>query len=109
MLVENVKYFMANYDFDMVYEWISNADWMVVLMNPYILVPVIILVGMLMHPKTTGIAQMAVMVIPAVGFLFVTFVILSNDSISNFGPFIMAGISFFGIVGYLIWSQLLNN
>ena len=109
MLKENFTYFIDNYDFDMLVEWISNADWGVVLMNPYVLVPIVIIVGMMLHPKTTAIGQGALIVIPAIGFLFVTFVILRNDIISNIGPFLMAGVCFFGIVGTLIYTQLLKN
>lgn len=109
MLKENFSYFIDNYDFEMLTEWLSNADWVVVFTNPYVLVPIVIVVGMMMFPKTTAIGQSALIVIPAVGFLFVTFVILSNDEISNIGPFIMAGTSFFMIVGTLIYTQLLKG
>jgi len=109
MLKENFKYFIDNYDFDMLFEWINNADWLVVLMNPYVLVPLVIVIAMMMHPKTTNMGQSALIIIPAIGYLFVTFVILKNDIISNIGPFIMAGVAFFGIVGTLVYTQLLKD
>ncbi|HEB71183.1 MAG TPA: hypothetical protein ENI77_01000 [Nitrospirae bacterium] len=109
MLKENFKYFIDNYDFDMLFEWVNNADWLVVLMNPYVLAPLVLIIAMMMHPKTTAIGQNALIIIPAVGYLFVTFVILKNDIISSIGPFIMAGIAFFGIVGTLIYTQLLKD
>ncbi|VAX17105.1 hypothetical protein MNBD_NITROSPINAE03-2023 [hydrothermal vent metagenome] len=109
MLKENFKYFIDNYDFDMLFEWINNADWLVVLMNPYVLVPIIIVLGLMFYPKTSAFGQNALIIIPAIGYLFVTFVILKNDIISSIGPFIMAGVAFFGIVGTLIYTQLLKD
>lgn len=109
MLKENIEYFIANYDFEMLMDWFSNVDPVSVILNPYVLVPLIIIVGMVLHPKTSAIGQNLVFAIPAIGFLFVTFVILRNDVISSIGPFIMAGISFFGIIGFLVYTQLLKG
>lgn len=109
MLKENLEYFIDNYDFDMLVEWISNADWVVVFTNPYVLAPIIILVALMLHPQTTAFGQSAMIAIPAIGYLFVTFVILKNDIISNIGPFVMAGFAFFGIVGTLLYTQLLKD
>lgn len=109
MLKENFKYFIDNYDFDMLYEWIANADWVVVFTNPYVLVPLLIVVGMMFYPKTSAFGQTLLIVIPCIGYLFVTFVVLKNDIISNIGPFVMAGFAFFGIVGTLLYTQLLKD
>ncbi len=109
MLKENVEYFIANYDFEMLMNWFTNVDPVAVILNPYVLVPLIIIVGMIMHPKTTTIGQNLVSAIPAIGYLFVTFVILKNDVISSIGPFIMAGVAFFGIIGFLVYTQLLKG
>ncbi len=110
-MVENIKYFINNYDFDMLMAWISKAseDPLGVMLNPWILIPVVIVVGMMAHPKTTELAQWLVSYVPAVGYLFVTGVVLSNDVISNIGPFVMAMAAFFMIIGWLIYTQLLNN
>ncbi len=111
MLVGNLKYFFNNGDFDMVMRWVNHAvsDPVSAVMNPFILVPLLISVGLMFSPKTTGMAQQMILYIPTLVFLGTTFVVLRNDSISDTGPFSMALVSFFIIIGWLIWTQLLSD
>ncbi|VAX19678.1 hypothetical protein MNBD_NITROSPINAE01-1588 [hydrothermal vent metagenome] len=109
MLQENLKYFYDNYDFDMLEAWFSVADPVAIALNPFVFVPVIIVFAMFYSNKTIDLAQRLIVYVPALGYLFVTFVILKNDIISGTGPFIMSMIAFFMIVGWLLWTKLLKS
>jgi len=108
MLVENIKQFINTADFDTVFYWISNAD-LYTLLNPYILIPIFIIFALIAYPKTSHLGQQLILYVPAGVYLFVTVIVLKNDSISEIGPFIMAMILFFMIIGWLIWTRLLND
>jgi len=109
MIVSNLKYFIDNCDFEMFSTWLANVDPLALLLNPFVLVPLIIIFGLIAYPKTTYIGQKLVLYVPGVTYLFVTGVILKNDAINNTGPFVMAMIAFFGVAGWLIWTQFLEN
>ena len=109
MLAEKFKHFINTYDFDTFFNWLTNVDPVALLMNPYVFVPILIILALIAHPKTSYLGQKLVIYVPVSIYLFVTFVILRNDSISNTGPFIMAMAAFFMIVGWLIWTKLLND
>ncbi len=109
MLIEKLKYFINNYDFEMLMEWLSAANPVDVLMSPYVFIPIIILLALLISPKTTEVGQKLVMYLPAVGYLFVTGVVLKNDVISNTGPFLMGIVAFFIICGWLIYTNFLSS
>jgi len=106
---EDIKYFIDNGDFEMLMNWFNAADPVEVLTNPFVLIPLVAIIGMVIYPTTSAIGQKLLLYVPAAGFLFVTGVVLSNDVISNTGPFLMALVSFFMIVGWLIWTQLLSR
>ena len=109
MLIGNLKYFINNCDFEMLSEWLAIAKPAEVLLNPYVLIPIIVVLGLLISPKTTELGQKLIMYIPAVGYLFVTGVVLRNDVVSNTGPFIMGIIAFFIITGWLIYTNFIAS
>ena len=77
-MIYNVKYFIENCDFDMLWDWLENADPVTVLLNPYVLVTIIALVGLISYHRTSYLGQQLVLYVPAVGYLFVTVVILRD-------------------------------
>ncbi len=109
MLIENIKYFYANCDFDLLMNWLERADPVEVLLNPFVLGPLLIVIGLTAYSRTSELGQKLIIYIPTTGYLFVTFVILKNDNISSPGPFILAITSFFIIFGWLIWTRLLKS
>lgn len=108
-MVEKIKHFINTYDFDMLFNWLNTLDPITLLFNPYFIVPVVIILALVAYPKTSYLGQQLVLYVPAGLYIFVTVVILRNDSITEIGPFIMAMAAFFMIVGWLIWTKLLKD
>lgn len=108
-MVEQLKAFIDTYTFDMLMKWLMTVNIAELLLNPFVLVPIVVLIGMMSYSKTAYMGQQLVVYVPALLYLFVTFVILRNDSISNTGPFVMAMGAFFLIIGWFIWTRLLGD
>lgn len=106
---EQLKTFVETFNFTMLMNWATNVSVGELLLNPFVLVPLVILIGLMNYPKTAYLGQQLLLYVPAAGYLFVTFVILRNDSITNTGPFILAMGAFFLIVGWFIWTRLLGD
>jgi len=106
---DSFQLFLDTFTFDKLMMFLSNASIGDIALNPFVLIPLLIIIGLISYPKTTYIGQNLLMYIPAIGFLFITGVILKNDSITNTGPFIMAMVSFFMIIGWFIWTKLLGD
>jgi len=109
MFIENIKQFIATGDFDTVMEFLRTADPAEVIMMPPVLIPLVLTIGMMFHPKTVYFGQKIMMWFPALLWLSVSAVVLKNDDISNTGPFLLGLVSFFIVVGYLIYSQLMAS
>ncbi len=108
-MIEQVKSFIDSYNFDMLMNWLNRADIGEVLLNPFVLVPIVLVIGLMSYSKTAYLGQQLLTYVPAILYLFVTFVILRNDSISNTGPFVMAMGAFFLIIGWFVWTRLLGD
>jgi hypothetical protein len=93
----------------MLMNWLSNASIGETLLNPFVLVPLVALIGLMSYSKTAYLGQQLFLYVPAALYLFGTFVILRNDSISNAGPFILAMGAFFLIIGWFVWTRLLQD
>lgn len=109
MLWSHIKYFMDNCDFDMLITWLTTVDPVTVILNPYVLIPIIVIVGLTFYPATSEFGQNLVIYSPIGIYLFVTAVILKNDVISSIGPFLMGMTAFFMIAGLIIWHQFLKS
>jgi hypothetical protein len=108
-MVEQLKGFINTFTFDMLMNWFSNASLGETLLNPFVLGPIVIIIGLMSYSKTAYLGQQLVTYVPATLYLFVTFVILRNDVISNTGPFLMAMGAFFMIIGWFVWTRLLGD
>ncbi len=108
-MIENVKYFWNNYDFDMLVHWLTNVDPVALLLNPVVFIPLVIIFGLMANQKTAYIGQMLVTYGPSIGFLFVTATVVRNGAITESGPFAMAMTSFFMVVIWFIWTKLLQS
>ena len=108
-MIEQVKSFINTYNFDMLMNWLTRVDIGELLLNPFVLVPIVIVIGLMSYSKTTYLGQQLLTYVPAILYLFLTFVILRNDSISNTGPFVMAMGAFFLIIGWFVWTRLLQD
>jgi len=109
MFTQNIRNFIETGDFDTIMEFYRSTDISELIAMPAVFVPLILIVGLLAHPKTTYLGQKLMIWIPCLVWVGTTVVILKNDVISNTGPFIMGLVSFFIIIGYLIYSQLMAN
>ncbi|MGK7346749.1 MAG: hypothetical protein ACNS63_13165 [Candidatus Nitrospinota bacterium M3_3B_026] len=109
MLVAKLKSFINTFTFEDLMYWIENVSPLDLLTSPWVIVPVVLIIGLIAYPHTSYFGQQLVLYLPAAIYLFITFVILKNGSISDLGPFIMAMIAFFIIVGWLIWTRLLKD
>lgn len=108
-MIEQVKSFIDTFTFDMLMNWISHASVGETLLNPFVLVPIVVVIGLMSYSKTAYLGQQLLTYVPAILYLCVTFVILRNDSISNTGPFVMAMGAFFLIIGWFVWTRLLQD
>lgn len=108
-MVEQIKDFIHTFTFDMLVNWLTHASVGETLLNPFVFGPVVVIIGLMSYSKTAYLGQQLLLYIPGILYLFVTFVILSNDVISNAGPFLMAMGAFFIIVGWFIWTRLLGD
>ncbi|MBI5814823.1 MAG: hypothetical protein HZB29_04350 [Nitrospinae bacterium] len=106
---EDIQYFIDHVTFDRLMTWITTMSIGDLILNPFVLVPVLVIVGLISYPKTTGLGQMLMMYVPAILYLGLTAAVLRNDSITNTGPFIMAILAFFMIVGWFVWTKLLGD
>ncbi|MDH5638642.1 MAG: hypothetical protein OEZ04_09130 [Nitrospinota bacterium] len=109
MYTENIKQFIETGNFSTVREFLNTADPVEVLMMPPVFLVIVITIGLMFHPKTTHMGQKLLVWIPALLWLGVTGVVLKNDSISNIGPFILGIVSFFIVIGYMVYSQLMAS
>ncbi|MBF0169468.1 MAG: hypothetical protein HQK87_00020 [Nitrospinae bacterium] len=109
--MDQLKYFWNTYDFDRVMSWIGTAlrDPLGTLMNPWILAPIVIIIGLFVNQKTAGLGQKLIIGVPAIGYLFITLTVLHNDSISQPGPFMMGLGAMLIIVGWFIWDRLMKG
>lgn len=108
-MIDQIKSFIDTFTFDMLMNWLTNASVGETLLNPFVLVPLVILIGLMSYSKTAYLGQQLLLYVPAALYLFVTFVILRNDSITNTGPFILSMGAFFLIIGWFIWTRLLGD
>lgn len=108
-MIEQLKVFVNTFNFDMLMNWLNNASVAETLLNPFVLGPIVIIIGLMSYSKTAYLGQQLVVYLPAMIYLFLTFVILRNDVISNTGPFIMAMGAFFLIIGWFVWTRLLGD
>ena len=108
-MLEDVMAFYENYDFDMVLDWLMNTDLVPVVSQPVIAGPLVLVVVMLLIPKTSAIAQGIIVYVPVAGFFFVSATVLHNDEITNVGPFILALSCFFIVVGWFIYTKMLKS
>jgi hypothetical protein len=109
MFIENLKQFIERTDFDVLWAWLQNFNPAEVITMPAVFIPLAILIGILAHPQTSYLGTRVLLWVPPLVWIFVTVVVLKNDLISNVGPFILALVSFFIIIGYIVYSQLLAN
>ena len=106
---EQLRDFVETFNFSMLTSWVSHASIGETLLNPFVFVPVVVIIGLISYSKTSYLGQQLLVYVPATLYLAVTFVILRNDSISNVGPFIMAMGAFFLIIGWFVWTRLLQD
>ncbi|MDH5509873.1 MAG: hypothetical protein OEZ32_05895 [Nitrospinota bacterium] len=109
MYTDIIKDFIENGDFSTVMDFLKTADPVEVIMMPPVFLAIAITIGLMFHPKTTYLGKQLLVWIPALLWLGVTAVVLKNDSISQIGPFILGIVSFFMIIGYMIYSQLMAS
>jgi len=109
MFADNLKDFWEHGDFSYVMAFIQKLDPAELIVQPHIFIPLAILIGLLAHPATSYLGQKMLMWMIPLTWIGVTIVVLRNDIISNIGPFILALVSFFIIVFYIIYSQLMAN
>jgi hypothetical protein len=109
--MDALKSFWNTTDFNAVMKWIGHAsrDPAGTFMNPLVFGPIVLIFALLAYPKTSGLGQKLVVGVPMVGFIVLTVAVLRNDSISHPGPFMMALLSTFMIVGWYIYTKLLRS
>ena len=108
-MVEQFKNFINTCNFDTLINWFNRASIADTLLNPFVLAPILLVIGLLSYHKTVYLGQQLLTYVPATLYLFLTFVVLRNDSISNIGPFIMGMGAFFLIIGWFVWTRLLSD
>ncbi len=100
--------FWNTFDFNALMVFFNAGQYMQLLMNPLVLGGIALLLVLIALPKTREVAT------SAAGYLLVGLVygvggvVLKNSVISQPGPFIIFVILFFGAIGYVIWTKLLN-
>ncbi|MBF0293394.1 MAG: hypothetical protein HQK86_14690 [Nitrospinae bacterium] len=108
-MVEQLKGFVNTFNFDMLMNWLNHVSVAELLLNPFVLGPIVVIIGLMSYSKTAYLGQQIVVYLPAILYLSLTMVILRNDVISNTGPFIMAMGAFFLIIGWFVWTRLLGD
>jgi len=109
MFADNLRDFWEHGDFDYVMNVIHKLDPAELIVQPHIFIPLAILIGLLAHPATSYLGQKIIMWALPLSWIGITVVVLRNDIISNIGPFILGLVSFFIIIFYIIYSQLMAN
>ncbi|MBI4664879.1 MAG: hypothetical protein HY751_00570 [Nitrospinae bacterium] len=108
-MYDQLRSFVDSFDFEALMVFFTTITVNDLIVNPYVLVPVIIIIGLISYNKTAYIGQQLLLYVPAVAYLFITVIILKNDNITATGPFLMAMVAFFLVAGWFIWTKLLGD
>jgi len=99
-----ISNFINTFDFDELIEIISGIDPV----NPRFIVPAIILIGLMCHPKTFNVTLVVLQYVLTLVYLVIALVVLKNSDLSEPGPFlIFCGVFLIGI-GIFIKNYLLK-
>jgi len=100
--------FFNGFDFDALSAAFKSGSWKWILSDHVVWAIVVVLLGMIAYRSTRSIGTFAI----GWGLVGIVYgiggIVLKNSSIRDPGPFAMLGVMFFGVVGYLVWTKLLN-
>lgn len=109
MLEVDWSAFLSSFDFDALMATLSDGSWKWILEDKAIWTVVGILCIMVIFRNSRPLAT----VIIGWGIVGIVYalgaVVLKNSVISEPGPFIILALMFFGVVGYMVWTKLLNS
>ena len=101
--------FLNSFDFDALMATLSDGSWKWILEDKVIWTVVGILCIMVAFRNSRALAT-AIIGWGIIGILYgLGAVVLKNSIISEPGPFILLALMFFGVVGYMVWTKLLNS
>ncbi len=108
MLEVDWSAFYNSFDFDALWAAFESGSWKWILSDRVVWAIVAILLGMIAFRTTRSIGTVAI----GWGMIGIVYaicgIVLKNSSIREPGPFAMLGLMFFGVVGYLAWTKLIN-
>ncbi|MFQ5431923.1 MAG: hypothetical protein ACE5EN_05405 [Nitrospinota bacterium] len=100
--------FYNGFDFDDLWAAIESGSWKWILSDHVVWGIGVILLCMIAYRNTRSIGTFAIGWGMIGLFYGIGLIVLKNSSIRQAGPFALLGIMFFGVVGYLAWTKLLN-
>ncbi len=100
--------FFNSFDFDALLAAFQSGSWTWILSDHVVWGIAVILLGLIAYKNTRSIGTLALAWVMIGLFYGIGGVVLSNSSIREPGPFALLGIMFFGVVGYLAWTKLIN-
>ena len=100
--------FYNSFDFDTLWAAIQSGSWKWILSDHVVWGIVVILLGMIAFKNTRSIGTFAIGWGMIGLFYAIGVLVLKNSTIREPGPFALLGIMFFGAVGYMVWTRLLN-
>lgn len=100
--------FFNSFDFDALWAAVKSGSWQWILTDYVVWGIVVILLGMIAFKNTRSIGTFAIAWGIVGIFYAIGGVVLKNSSIREPGPFALLGIMFFGVVGYVAYTKLIN-
>jgi hypothetical protein len=94
--------FIDTFDFDELMELLSKIDLVALSTNPGFIVPAVILIVLLGHPRTQNETLLILQYILVTLYLVIALVVLKNSDLSEVGPFMMfMGVFLIGVATFI--------
>ena len=100
--------FFNSFDFDALWVAINTGAWKWVLSDHVVWGIVAIVLAMIAYKTTRALGTLALAWGLTGVFYGIGLIVVKNSSIREPGPFALLGIMFFGVVGYMAWTRLIN-
>ena len=100
--------FFYSFDFDALWAAFESGSWQWILSDRVVWGIVALLLCMIAYKGTRTMGTFALgWGIAGIAY-GIGIIVVNNSSIREPGPFALLGIMFFGVVGYLAWTKLIN-
>lgn len=100
--------FYNHFDFDALWAAVNSGSWKWILSDRVVWGIVAVLLGMVAFKNTRSLGTLAIGWGLVGTFYAIGVIVLKNSSIREPGPFALLGLMFFGFIGYMAYTRLIN-